>query len=60
MDLPELKQLVEQAFADGKLSPEEMDAIMEAIMADGQVDAEEMKIVDEIYKKIRYNQVELE
>ncbi len=60
MELPELKQLVDQAFADGKLTQTEMDEIMAAIMADGKVDGEEMKILDWIEEKIMKAEVELE
>lgn len=60
MELPEIRALVDQALADGKLTQQEMDEIMKAIMADDVVSAEELKMLDEIERKILENEIDLE
>lgn len=60
MEIPELRALVDQALADGKLTQQEMDEIMKAIMADDVVSAEELRMLDEIERKILENEIDLE
>lgn len=60
MEIPEIKALVDQALADGKLTQQEMDEIMKAIMADNVVSAEELRVLDELERKILENEVDLE
>ncbi len=60
MEIPEIRALVDQALADGKLTQQEMDEIMKAIMADNVVSAEELRVLDEIERKILENEVDLE
>lgn len=60
MEFPQIRALVDQALADGKLTQQEMDEIMKAIMADNVVSADELKVLDEIERKILENEIDLE
>lgn len=49
--LARLKQLVENAIADGKLTMQEMNEIRDALMADGKLTLEEMELVRDVMRQ---------
>ena len=52
MDIQEIKQMIERALADGRLSSQENEDIVAAIFADHQVTEEEMKLYRELQKQV--------
>ncbi len=59
MELAKLKELVDKALEDGKLTQREMDEIMSAIMSDDVVSAEELALLDKIEAMMLNNEIEL-
>ncbi len=57
-ELEKLQAVIERAIADGKLFPEEMEAIKTQIFADGKVTSQELALCRELITK-KLNQSEL-
>ncbi|MEO0536202.1 MAG: hypothetical protein AAF215_20300 [Cyanobacteria bacterium P01_A01_bin.123] len=49
--LEQLKQLAQNAIADGQLSAEERQALRQALFADGQLTAEEMDVIRSAFRE---------
>jgi len=59
MDIQELRELVERALKDNKLSRNEMKQIMDAIQADGVISPEEIAIMEEIKHKVLRREIQV-
>ncbi|MEN9204653.1 MAG: hypothetical protein Q6J68_00450 [Thermostichales cyanobacterium SZTDM-1c_bins_54] len=59
MELAEIRALVDQALADGKLTSAEYDAIEAAMNADGVITPEEEALLDLVGLKVRRGEIEL-
>lgn len=53
----QLKQLVDRALADEKLTRAEQREIMQAILADNEVSPEEQKLLESIADRIRRGEI---
>lgn len=60
MDIQAIKQMIERALADGRLSRSENEDIQAAIFADHQVTEEEMRLYRELQKLVFEGDVILE
>lgn len=52
MEIQQIKNIIERALSDGRLSRQEDDAIKTAIFADRKVTGEEMKLYRELQKQV--------
>ncbi|NJK63571.1 MAG: hypothetical protein HC921_13570 [Synechococcaceae cyanobacterium SM2_3_1] len=57
MDITTLRELINRALADGKLTREEMDRILLAMNLDRKISGEEFKLVREIQEKIARKEI---
>jgi len=56
-DFEQLKQIVDRALADKKLTRAEQREIMNAILADNQISPEEQKLLESIADRIRLGEI---
>lgn len=59
MEFSNLRDLVDRAIADGKLTREEMDRILMAIQLDRKITGEEFALVRMIQEKVARKEVEI-
>ncbi len=59
MMFDEVRAIADRALADGILTQAEMDEVHDAIFADGIVSAEEVSLLNEIYNKLFWGQIQL-
>jgi hypothetical protein len=57
MDITTLRELIDRALADGKLTREEMDRILLAVNLDRKISGEEFKLVREIQEKVARQEI---
>ncbi len=59
-NIPKLKQMIENALADGRLSRQESDMIKNEIYADNQVSHEEAELWRELQDKVANGEILLD
>jgi len=59
MNIQELRELVDRALEDKKLSRAEMQQIMDGIQADGVISPEEVAIMEEIKHKVLRREIQV-
>jgi len=59
MNIQELRELVDRALEDKKLSRAEMQQIMDGIRADGVISPEEVAIMEEIKHKVLRREIQV-
>lgn len=59
-DTNKIKQIIERALADGRLSRQENDDIKAAIWSDGKVTEDEMKLYRELQQQIFEGEIMIE
>ncbi len=59
MTFTQIKALANRALADGILTQAEMDDVHDAILFDGLVSAEEASLLDDIYNKLFWGQIQI-
>ena len=58
MDIERVREIVQRAVADRKLTRAEQDEIMAAVLADGRVSPEEQDLLKQIQEDIRLGKIE--
>ncbi len=58
MDIERVREIVQRAVADRKLTRAEQDEIMAAVLADGRVSPEEQDLLRQIQEDIRLGKIE--
>ncbi|MEN9205644.1 MAG: hypothetical protein Q6J68_00235 [Thermostichales cyanobacterium SZTDM-1c_bins_54] len=59
MDIQGLRELVDRALADKKLSRQEMKQIVDAIQADGVISPEEVAVMEDIKHKVLRREIQV-